>query len=426
MVFGIFLIVRPAHANCMWTLNNQCTDIGTTVNWTAADNDSYCGNPANKPNGATLKCCCAADTTATVNANGCCAKKDRNTGTITTANLTGEACQQINYADTIFYQDQKADSNQCVGKNTAYNSNGCQVGNDYVFNPLSFSVQVEAQCAAGETLGDSSRCGGVAPCCCRPDAATAVISTPPKFTIPELQIPIDTLTLSAPKCTPNDDGTYQCQIPWLSQYILAIYNYGLSIAGILAAIVLMAGGLLWLISGGDASKVTQAKELIVGSVTGLIILASSYIILVQINPDLVQLYPITIGTIKDSEPVSSEGNPDNVKTCTNCVNLDSRIPYKNGGQVITPLNTKLSNAWTASNGLAWRVTEAYPPSSDHQSTCHYNGACADVALTSGKTCADVDKLINIMKNAGLKVLNEYTGCGGTQTTYTTGGHLHIR
>lgn len=78
----------------------------------------------------------------------------------------------------------------------------------------------------------------------------------------------------------------------LANYIGAIYNYGLAIAGILATIMLMAAGVIWLTSGGDSGKISQAKELISGSIVGLIILVVSWVILNTINPDLVALKPI--------------------------------------------------------------------------------------------------------------------------------------
>lgn len=84
----------------------------------------------------------------------------------------------------------------------------------------------------------------------------------------------------------------------LSKYIQALYNYGLGIAGILAAIVLMGGGLIWLTSGGESGRIAQAKNLIVGSVTGLIILFCSWIILNTINPDLLKLRSIETTVIK--------------------------------------------------------------------------------------------------------------------------------
>ncbi len=85
----------------------------------------------------------------------------------------------------------------------------------------------------------------------------------------------------------------------LAQYIQAFYNYGMAVVGILAAIVLMAGGILWLTSSGDAGKVGQAKELIIGSIVGTGILFSSWIILNTVNPELLKLK--TINTIELKE-----------------------------------------------------------------------------------------------------------------------------
>jgi hypothetical protein len=51
----------------------------------------------------------------------------------------------------------------------------------------------------------------------------------------------------------------------------------------------MAAGVIWITSGGDSGKVGQAKKMIVGSLTGIIILACSWLILNTINPKLVSL-----------------------------------------------------------------------------------------------------------------------------------------
>lgn len=123
-------------------------------------------------------------------------------------------------------------------------------------------------------------------------------SKPPLFEAPKLQIGLPTLSLTERvQCTASGDN-WECKIPWIGEYVKAIYNYGLGIAGILAAIVLMAGGVVWLVSAGDASRVSLAKELISGSVTGLVILMASYVLLIQINPELVNFKPIKIGAIK--------------------------------------------------------------------------------------------------------------------------------
>lgn len=90
-------------------------------------------------------------------------------------------------------------------------------------------------------------------------------------------------------------------VSYIAKMIQAFYNYGLSIGGILAAIVLMAGGAIWLTSAGSSDKVSQAKDLIIGSITGLILLFGAWIMLNTINPDLLNF---RIATIKLIERVS--------------------------------------------------------------------------------------------------------------------------
>jgi len=228
-----------------------------------------------------------------------------------------------------------------------------------------------------------------------------------------------------------DEATNQVNTDLLAKYIRAIYYYGLRIAAILAAIVLMAGGVLWIVSGGDASKVTQAKELIIGSVVGLIILLSSWIILNTINPSLINLKVLstTLVDVVDPEPKSFEGNLSNSRKCDGCVALT--VPYKDGGQANAALSAKLDAAWQTTLktvNFRWRVNEAYPPTVYHASRCHYNGMCVDIGFdpaVNPPDCTNVTKLIEILKGAGLNILNEYPSCKGVTTPNTTGGHLHV-
>ena len=83
----------------------------------------------------------------------------------------------------------------------------------------------------------------------------------------------------------------------IGNYIKAIYNYALIIVGILAAIVLIIGGIIWLTSAGNSERVTQAKSWIAGALTGLILMFLSYTILKTINPQLVSLRVPGIQTI---------------------------------------------------------------------------------------------------------------------------------
>jgi hypothetical protein len=77
---------------------------------------------------------------------------------------------------------------------------------------------------------------------------------------------------------------------YIAEYIVAIYRYGISIGAILATVVLMAAGLIWLASGGSQEKIGQAKNMISGSIIGLVLLFGSYTLLNTINPELVNFH----------------------------------------------------------------------------------------------------------------------------------------
>jgi hypothetical protein len=141
--------------------------------------------------------------------------------------------------------------------------------------------------------------------------------TVPKYDIPEMQIKIPGLTFSKVTCSNETGGAFICSVSWIGDYVAGIYQYALGIGGVLAAVMLMAGGVLWLISGGDASRVSKAKTLITGSITGLIILFASYTLLFQINPDLTIFKPIMIRNIDKEEIVGDSKIPlngDQIKT----------------------------------------------------------------------------------------------------------------
>jgi len=127
-------------------------------------------------------------------------------------------------------------------------------------------------------------------CCCNLLAKP----TEPKFIIPDFKFQVDIPGLAP---LTKVECTDKCAIPWISEYFFGVYNYLLGIAAVLAVVILMAAGLLWIVSGGDATKVGKAKTMIAGSITGLLLLISISLLLNYINPDLakqgfIELTPI--------------------------------------------------------------------------------------------------------------------------------------
>lgn len=145
-------------------------------------------------------------------------------------------------------------------------------------------------------------------CCCTLKDA-AIKKTPDLNPLGNLQIKIpgiDELAAKYPVVCTSTSGVESCQIPWIAIYIYAIYNYLLAIGGVLAVIALMVGGVIWLVSAGNASRVTQAKSWISGSLTGILILLTSYILLYQINPDLVGMKYTVLETVEPIVLTASE------------------------------------------------------------------------------------------------------------------------
>lgn len=120
----------------------------------------------------------------------------------------------------------------------------------------------------------------------------------PNLVMPDIQIDINGLKNKFTKPT-VENGTLS--INWIGEYISAIYKYSIGIVGILAAVILMVGGIIWLTAGGNASMVTEAKAWITASLTGLILALCSYTILYQVNPNLLKFKPIGLKQIKKIE-----------------------------------------------------------------------------------------------------------------------------
>ncbi|MDD4271444.1 MAG: hypothetical protein PHF50_01425 [Patescibacteria group bacterium] len=120
----------------------------------------------------------------------------------------------------------------------------------------------------------------------------------------------------------------------IAKYIKVIYKYAIGIVGILAAVVLMVGGVMWIVAGGSSTMIGEAKSWIGASLTGLTIALLSYLILATINPALVDLKTTPIQQVQSTATAD-----DNVAGCCNfkdqggTIQLNfSRCEYKTYGE----------------------------------------------------------------------------------------------
>jgi hypothetical protein len=163
----------------------------------------------------------------------------------------------------------------------------------------------------------------------------------PTFAPPDLKVSIPQLK-NFEKITCQEGNI--CDIPWLGQYIGGIQKYAIGIVGILAVIVLMIGGVIWLTAAGNQNQIGRAKKMIAGSLVGLTLVFSSYIILFLINPNLTIMKSLQVGYINkidlseiileghepqtnsaNSLPITDNSFDTTFKNFAGCIGVDWRI-----------------------------------------------------------------------------------------------------
>lgn len=119
---------------------------------------------------------------------------------------------------------------------------------------------------------------------------------------PKPAIHIPGLTFSDINTQPDING--YIYLPWIGEYITAVYRYAAAAASILAAIIIIKSGFEIVISAGGEKKADGYKH-IFQAVVGLFIMWGSYAILFVINPDLVNLKGLAVKAV-EGIPISSD------------------------------------------------------------------------------------------------------------------------
>lgn len=145
----------------------------------------------------------------------------------------------------------------------------------------------------------------------------------------------------------------------LADYLNLVYNWLISIVGIIAAVMMMIGGFQYLTSGGEAGRVKQAKERIGNALIGLVLAFSSYLLLNTINPELVNLKVPELAGVRtelaflpwcDELAVKLGKDPDTDTTVFDVRTVGRADPHRSCGKVGFIIKDDGSRVWCAYKG----------------------------------------------------------------------------
>ena len=89
-------------------------------------------------------------------------------------------------------------------------------------------------------------------------------------------------TLLEPIPTPNSTFTTGD----ISGYLQTVFLFGISLAGILAVVMIVRGGIEYITAYGNPGRIETAKNRITQALLGLLLAVGAWLILYTINPDL--------------------------------------------------------------------------------------------------------------------------------------------
>lgn len=136
--------------------------------------------------------------------------------------------------------------------------------------------------------------------------------------MPKIDNPFDKLQVSIPgmdrfadaqvTIDPTNPEDFTISSSWIAEYIVGIYNFGILIIGIFAAVTFIIGAVMWITAAGSPARIGEAKSWIGSSIMGLLLGLSSYLILYTISPELVKYPSITLQRISPMADALTEAD----------------------------------------------------------------------------------------------------------------------
>jgi hypothetical protein len=96
----------------------------------------------------------------------------------------------------------------------------------------------------------------------------------------------------------------------LGIYVAAIYKWMIGAAGLFAIVMMIIGGLQWVLSAGGAGSIESAKSRMRNGIIGLILLFAVVLIMQNVNPQLLKMEVPRLSKIRPSDLLSGKSCED--------------------------------------------------------------------------------------------------------------------
>lgn len=260
-----------------------------------------------------------------------------------------------------------------------------------------------------------------------PTTVNVLVAAPEKAEadpiIPNLNVPIPGFSgFSTP--TKSSDGQY-VSVNFLAEYINAIYGWALGAMALVAVVMMMLGGLQYVLSRGKSKYIEKAKTRITNAITGLVLLLAAYNIAFLINPATVTLEALQIKSVAQIESSIAEQGGEEEASSITPNNFDIEVVPISGEhitvgaefsdkEVVTALQAAATAFYAATNKnisitdgartLNGQATEFYDNCLANGGVCNpvtCNPASADVVKKSGSKYVLVGEYANLTTAASI-------------------------
>lgn len=157
---------------------------------------------------------------------------------------------------------------------------------NYQCNPKPLAA---AEC---KTINDGGLCSKVSSAGTFTETSPPLPSSQPMLSVPEPSIEVPGLYFTALPSVSEGKVT----IPFIAQYVAAFYRYLIGLSMVVAAVMLVYGGFLYVV-GSTTGSVQSSKEIIKNSLAGLILILCSFMLLNIVNPDAAKLKPLAVNVV---------------------------------------------------------------------------------------------------------------------------------